>query len=257
VILSALPAHRLAVCGAEDWPTLEIGFAERPVPGPRDIYVDPGPDGVVCIDPDGVRAVLSRPAGMPLDDLIHPSLGAAAWLAARRSGQEVMHAGACLASAGGAYILIGGNGAGKSTMLALLHRRGRQILADDMVVFRADEACAGPRCLDLRPDAAERLGLGSPVRGESKRRVSLPPIRAQAPVLGFIHLDWAPRLELAPLPPSERMRRLLAHADPAPRRRPQDLLRLAALPHHRLARPRGWDTAEHAAELLDAELLRR
>jgi hypothetical protein len=251
--VSTLSPDSLAVFGAERWPSLQVSFTSAPTPSPGDIVMEEGPGGRVCLDPSGSRAVVPLIDGAPMNELVHPGLTAAAWLAARLRGDEVMHAGACV-HGGDAWVVIGEHEHGKSTLLALLLGLGIEILADDMVVIRDGRACAGPRCLDLRPEAGRLLDMGVPVRKGFKRRVSLPPIEAEYPVRGFIHLDWGERLVLERLRPSERMSRLLAHTGQPPRRDPADMLRLAELPHHLLSRPREWASAKPAAELVGALL---
>jgi hypothetical protein len=255
-IVSVLSPASLAVFDAEHWPSLEVSFASAPTPSPGDIVMERGPGGRVCLDPSGSHVVVPLIAGAPIDELVHPGLTAAAWLAARLRGDEVMHAGACV-HAGRAWVVIGDHEHGKSTLLALLLGLGIEILADDMVVIREGRACAGPRCLDLRPEAGRLLDMGVPVRGGFKRRVSLPPIAAEYPLHGFVHLDWGERLVLERLRPSERIGRLLAHTGTPPRRDPTDMLRLSELPHYLLSRPREWASARPGAalvrELLDAE----
>jgi hypothetical protein len=251
--VSPLSPDSLAVFDAEHWPTLDVSFAHTPTPSPGDIVMEQGPGGRVCLDPSGSRVVVPLIDGAPTDELVHPGLTAAAWLAARLRGDEVMHAGACV-HRGGAWVVIGDHEHGKSTLLALLLGLGIEVLADDMVVIRDGHACAGPRCLDLRPEAGRLLDMGVPVRKGFKRRLSLPPIMAEYPVRGFVHLDWGEHLALGRLRPGERMARLLAHTGQPPRREPTDMLRLAELPHYLLSRPREWSAARPAAELVQ-ELL--
>jgi hypothetical protein len=248
-VVSQLAPESLAVLGAEGWPELHVSFAAVPTPGADDIVMEQGPGGKVFIDRAGLHAVVPHPPGAPLDELVHPGLTAAAWLAARVRGDEVMHAGAYVHD-DGAWIVIGDHEGGKSTTLALLLAMGVEILADDMVVIRAGRACAGPRCLDLRPEAGARLEVGVPVREEFKRRVSLPPIRAEYPIRGFVHLAWSEGLACERLRPAERMARLLEHTGQPPRRRPAEILQLSALPHFLLSRAQDWETATRSAELL-------
>jgi hypothetical protein len=248
-VISPLSPESLAVLGAEEWPELTVSFVRDPSPGPQDIVMERGPGGRVCLDPTGMRAVVPHPDGAPLAELVHPGLTAAAWLAARLRGEEVMHAGAYIHD-DGAWIVIGDHEHGKSTLLGLLLCLGVEILADDMIVVRDGNACAGPRCLDLRPEAAARLELGSPAREGFKNRVQLAPIRAEYPIYGFVHLAWSDRLTLERLRPAERMARLLAHTGEPPRRRPADMLALSESPHFLLSRPRDWSTATRSAELV-------
>lgn len=227
---------------------LEVSFTFDPEPSPEDIVMKRGPGGPVYLDPTGTRAVVPRIPDTPISELVHPGLTAAAWLAARLRGEEVMHAGAYVVE-DGAWIVIGDHEHGKSTLLGLLFSMGSEILADDMIVVRSGRACAGPRCLDLRAEASERLELGSPARLGYKHRVGLPPIAAELPIHGFVHLDWSDDLSLRRLRPSERMSRLLAHTGQPPRRRPSEMLELSELPHFLLSRPRDWDMAVRSAEL--------
>lgn len=245
---SELDPDTLAIIGGESWPVLEVSFAFDPEPGSEDIVMRQGPGGPVCLDASGTRAVVPRIPDMPVSELVHPGLTAAAWLAARLQGEEVMHAGAYVVE-DGAWIVIGDHEHGKSTLLGLLFSMGSEILADDMIVIRDGRACAGPRCLDLRAEAAGRLEIGTPARLGYKHRVGLPPIAAELPIHGFVHLDWADDLSLRRLRPGERMSRLLAHTGQPPRRRPSEMLELSELPHLLLSRPRDWDMAVRSAEM--------
>jgi len=59
-------------------------------------------------------------------------------------------------------LLVGGPGSGKSTLTALLLRRGHPILGDDVLRFDAREGCFGavPRSIKLDPLTLRELGLG-------------------------------------------------------------------------------------------------
>lgn len=59
-------------------------------------------------------------------------------------------------------VVLGHSGAGKSTLAAEMHRRGHDILSDDVVPVDADgRALAGWPRLKLWQDALDRLGVGS------------------------------------------------------------------------------------------------
>jgi len=59
-------------------------------------------------------------------------------------------------------LLVGGPGSGKSTLTALLLRRGHPMLGDDVVRFAAGDLSfhAVPRSLKLDPDALAAMGMG-------------------------------------------------------------------------------------------------
>ena len=74
---------------------------------------------------------------------------------------QVLHAGA-VAGRSGAVVLRGAEGAGKSTLVAALHRWGLRVLADEsLLVDRADPDLLFPavRDLTLRRDSAVLLDL--------------------------------------------------------------------------------------------------
>lgn len=109
----------------------------------------PGPD----IPDDTIRHFL-------VDDVL-PELLAA-------SGALVLH-GAAVVFEGGAVVLLGGSGMGKSTLSALLSRRGFPLLADDCVVIDpiADGYLVQPGSCSVRLwDAGARRVLGDQAGGE-------------------------------------------------------------------------------------------
>ena len=178
-------------------------------------------------------------ADLPHSELVHPLLGRVASQVALAHGADAMHAGA-VAGSGGAWAIIGPKGAGKSTLLASLNDIGVPILADDVLVFRDGAAMAGPRCIDLRPDA-KGFGLGVAVRlSDPRNRIALPPIAAEHPLVGLIHLEWSStETTIEPLSHSEAIKCLLIlRSDKGYPRNPRTLLDLAALPAMLLRRPR-------------------
>ena len=145
-----------------------------------------------------------------------------------------------MAGATGAWAVIGPKGAGKSTLLAGLARAGVPIVTDDILVFRDGAAMAGPRCIDLRPDA-KGFGLGVAVRpSDPRNRIALPPIAAEHPLAGLIHLEWScAETTLEPLDHREAIKRLLIlRSEKGYPRDPRALLDLAMLPTLLLQRPR-------------------
>jgi hypothetical protein len=209
--------------------------------------------GEIAID-RGERRVLYRvPHPVRPDELVHPYLAPAAAVIARWMGRESMHAGA-FAVAGNALGVVGTREAGKSSTLAWLARAGADVLCDDMLIVAGDRPVAGPRSIDLRADAAQRLGAGEPIgmTGARERwRLRLGPTQP-APVLrGWVFLAWGDGVAVRSLPASERLPRLAAQrALRLPPVRPDALLELTSLPAWELSRPRGWESLPQAAERL-------
>lgn len=254
----------LALRGADGWPLVDV---QRRVDG------DPGPDRPTI---DNARAALRMQAGhLSLDrgkgaivihsareledaEVVHPFLWPAAAVFARWRGYETLHAGAFgPPGADAAWALLGAAGGGKSSLLAMLAAAGYDILVDDLVVIDGDECLAGPRCLDLKPEAVHPLGLGervTVVRASERCRLTLPPTAARHRLAGFVVLAWGEAVGVAPLAPSESFAVLADHrrvgllgADHG------YLLQLAGLPMLRLTRPRRWSALwESCAALLQA-----
>ncbi|HEX2085252.1 MAG TPA: hypothetical protein VHF89_06180 [Solirubrobacteraceae bacterium] len=197
-------------------------------------------------------AVLVADEPWPPAALTHPFLAAPAGLFAWWEGREALHGGA-FAGAAGTWALLAPRGGGKSTTLARLALEGVPVVADDLAVVDAGVLAAGPRCLDLTPEAAHRLGVDG-ARDDArstKVRMTLPGVAPETPLAGVVHLAWGDRVELVPVPPAERLARLVAHRftwrDPAD---PVALLDLAALPAYELRRPPGLDSLERVVAAL-------
>jgi hypothetical protein len=261
--LQGVPGARaLLVDAPEEWPSLEL--VRKPDDGRRpqgdsvdaDRSVLPLQRGWVEIERDPARATFRLEERPPDGDLVHPYLAPVAAVAARWSGRESFHAGAVIAG-GGAWGVLGDKENGKSTTLAWLALQGQEILVDDLLVLDGRTALAGPRCIDLREEAAGRLGAGEPLGMVGLRerwRVLLDPVAAGVPLRGWITLSWADELSLEPLRGPERMLALLPYRavalEPGT---PQELIELSSLPVFRLRRPHRWDSlAEAGARLLDA-----
>lgn len=114
---------------------------------------------------------------------------------------------------------------------------------------------AGPRTLDLRPDAAELIGgIASVVRNGDRRRIRLSDIQPEVSIGGWISLEIGEEFSIEVVPPRARMARLakqrtikVTPTDPAA------LLELASLPFLEVTRPLMWEeTHVVLAELLDA-----
>jgi hypothetical protein len=247
-----LPADALRIDGADSWPCLRLfvaGDVEASLTSSAICHERP--EGKVWVDPERGLVELPPLARLRADFIVHPLLSTAAWLWARALSEIALHAGA-FAGAGGAWVVLGDRGAGKSTLLASLARRGVTVLSDDLVVFRGTRVCAGPRCVDLRPDAADLLGVRSPVRGGERYRTPLEPCDAEQELAGFIHLRWGSRVQLERQAPEQRLRWLLARL---PSASPSALLELASKPSFEFGRPRDLRRCQVGADELAALLI--
>jgi hypothetical protein len=228
----------LRVSGASHWP--ELSCAQDSRPDAPELALD-------------VHALELRVrAGIAHSEVVHPLLGRVASEVALAHGADAMHAGAIAGSAG-ALAVIGPKGAGKSTLLASLNDVGVPIVTDDVLVFRDGAVMAGPRCIDLRPDAP-RFGLGVAVRPSDPRsRIALPPIAAEHPLAGVVHLEWSSgETTTEPLDRREAIRRLLIlRSEKGYPSDPRALLDLAMLPTVLLKRPRMLNRLDDAVALME------
>jgi hypothetical protein len=212
--------------------------------------------GEIAIDRAQGEILFTVPEPVSDQALVHPYLAPAAAVIARWLGRESFHAGA-FALDGGAWGVIGEREAGKSSLLAWLALQGRRVLSDDMLIVAGETAFAGPRSVDLRREAALHLGAGEElgvVGARERWRVGLPPIDPEAPLAGWIFLEWGARVSVRPVDPGERLARLLHHRGVRlPPASHEELLVLASLPAWELRRPPSWGSLADAGEcLLDA-----
>lgn len=189
---------------------------------------------------------LEFPERVTPEALVHPLLTPPISILARWRGDLTLHAGAFFAD-GLAWAVLGAREAGKSTTLAQLAERGLPLLADDLLVLDDGVVRAGPACIDLRPDVAERTP-GARFLGEvGKRpryRLTAPPGPARAELGGFFLLGWSeddsvraealPAGEALPVVYAQEYIGLLGAADP------KKILDLLGVPMWRLQRPRDW-----------------
>lgn len=186
--------------------------------------------------------------------LAHPGLAGVAVIFARWLGRSAFHGGAVLSDLG-AWGIVGDKGMGKTTTLAALALTGRHVLADDLVVLDDRMVLTGPRTLDLRPAAAERLEgdfTVVTVRGGERRRLVLGPAAVAAPLRGWICLGVGPSVALERIPPSQRLAALAEHlAVRVVPRDPVAFLELASLPAYRLTRPLSWDALPAAVAAIE------
>lgn len=254
----------LLVPAWDDWPTVRIevdGREAEAAPERLDEDFARYPDPPArAVEVDRVAAVARFLGAGPLssDEIVHPRLGMigalfAQWL----PGRTAFHGGAFV-SGGRAWAVLGGRGDGKSTVMAALALAGLPVMGDDTLVLDGMECLAGVRCVDLRPDAVARLGVGeavATVRRGARARLPLDGAPPPVPLGGWIFLSWGVDVAVRELPPAERIARI-GRAQGWHRRgvtEPAGLLDVAALPAWELARPRDWarlpDVVERVRDL--------
>lgn len=262
----ALPAletvRELLVVAPADWPVLELaqeqGLAteteERVGEQSARLILRNG--GEIEIERAGPRALFRVPVPLSPAELLHPYLAPVASVVALWNGRESLHAAAVLVE-GRAWALLGARESGKSSTAAWLARAGIGVVCDDILVLDGGRALAGPRAIDLRGDAAGHLGAGEELGlvGERERwRLRLDPVPPAVPLAGWVSLGWGDRVEIATVPPAERIMRLAGQRGlRVPAADPAALVELAALPAFELRRPREWGSLPEAAgRLLEA-----
>lgn len=206
--------------------------------------------------PLAVDLMLARPTAP--ECVVAPHLTSAASTIATWMGRAAIHGGAFL-HGGGAWVLLGDKGKGKSTTLGWLANSGVPIITDDLVICEDGGVLAGPRCVDLRREPAQRMRAGRAlgVVGTRERwRVDVPACPAICPLRGWIFLEWGPKIALERLAPVERIARLAQHrAIAVPWEDPGMLLDLATLPAFVWHRPNGWCNVEPAIARLLAQIV--
>lgn len=244
-----------------DWPVWAVERARADGPPEPGVAVGEGrariglaSGGAVLLDRGRRSITFATPGSIPDAAIVHPGLSAPSAVVSWWLGRTPLHASAVIVD-GRAWALVGVRGTGKSTMAAVLADSGCGFLADDLVVVDGDRAYAGPATVDLREDAAARLGaqpLGRMGTRERWRRH----VRATAPEAtlgGLVVLDWCdgpPQAGPATLP--DRMAALATHQ--LLPLRPDVVLELLALPAVRLRRPQGLEHADASAAVLLAAL---
>src|SRR3954471_23856088 len=195
-------AGALPAANGEPWPELEI---VRRI-GPRKSVRRGFGGRRACFDFTEGRLLLQRARAtittvteqpLPAHQLVHPWLATAAGMWSRWIGRDVFHGGA-FALEGGAWAVLGGREDGKSTLLARLALDGVPIVSDDALVVEDGHLFAGPRCVDVRPDAQALLAVDEPepVRGGLRGRLVLGPVPSRLPLHGIVHLAWGDEVAL-------------------------------------------------------------
>jgi hypothetical protein len=207
------------------------------------------PTGYAHIDRGTATTTLHTPRPLSPEGMIHPHLGSTAVMNAYWAGYTTFHGGSFVLD-GGVWALLGDRQQGKSSALAWLVRRGLPIFADDLLILDGDRALAGPRCLDLRREAAEYFGIGEPIGIVGTRhrwRYHLPPVPAALPFRGWVTLAWADDVDISLVPPADRLPHLLASRGltliPTDLHAWLDLIRFPLLI---LKRPNSWNELDGA-----------
>lgn len=242
----------------EVWPPLEIRTSVGVSGRPTEHALEEHHAVILLIDGeyaevDRRRARATIHTTKPVDerDLVHPYLASPAGVIAQWNGRVAVHAGGAVVD-GGAWVLLGDKESGKTTTLLELHRRGYAVVADDMIVVGRGATFAGPRCLDVRPDTAERLGDGTGtavVRDGTRTRVALPPVPPQVPLRGWIVLREADAVAVRPVPIENRLPSLRSQLMMGARAADAGLELLAA-PMWELRRPRSWSALGGSVDAL-------
>lgn len=226
----------------ESWPKVKVTLDHETPPPSRSSYGDnaielsfEGGWGI-ALRRDAPTMTFQVPTRIKDDDLVHPFLAPAAMQFATWFGHAAFHGGAFVQH-GRAFGVFAARNGGKSTTLARLANVGIPVLADDLfVVDKSRNALAGPRCIDLRPEAVTDQIVES-VRGDDRRRLRLPQIEPAYPISGVFVLGWGGDLSMETLAPPERVVALSRHC-PAEVARTSAVLELASLPVWRVERPR-------------------
>ena len=246
----------LPVPPSANWPHVSVATTFETAPMPRGGV---GPDKAFLPLVDGSWVALDRrnqlatvmggPSGF--DELLHPFLATAAVVFSWWHGRSAFHGGAFARPGGPAWALLGQRGAGKSSTLAALAAAGAEIVADDLLVVEDGDVFAGPRLLDLRPDAAGELGaLGaSAVRAGARHRLELGPVTSQLPLAGWIFLTWGSTVSLTRLTPGEWLERATSHMNTVTTGSPS-ILALSGAEAWQLTRPHELASLEAAVDEL-------
>jgi hypothetical protein len=256
-------ATELLVPAPESWvgwrlaqrPPRESDAARAVMVGPDDAFVELSGGGWVELDRRAGRSTLILPARPADREMVHPYLAATAAICARWRGWSCVHSGGIVVD-GGAWGVLGDKGAGKSSTVAWFALESDAgVLCDDVLVIDSDgRALAGPRCIDLREDAAGHFGAGEAlgvVGARERWRMRLEQVQETVPLRGWVELAWGDDLALERLGPTELLPAIVRNF--SVRLMPPNaeaLMDMAALPAWRLTRPRRFETLPDAATLL-------
>lgn len=190
------------------------------------------------------------------DAVLHPYLALPCALAGRWLHRLSLHGGAFMRD-GGAWLLLGDKGGGKSSTLAAVAAHGLPSLSDDILIVQEGALFAGPRAVDLRDEAAALLG-GEPlgvVGARERWRIDPGPVPPVTELGGVIHLAWGDDIAVTELAAADRLPALMGHCVfPPDAGEGIALLDLAALPTVRLERPRRVEAIGECVDQLLAAL---
>lgn len=238
-----------------DWevrwrPVDDAGAAAAPV-GPGTMVISHRPNGFAVVERDRCRTTLYLSKPLSPDDLVHPYLGSTVAAVSYWEGWHTLHAAGVVVR-DCVWGLLGDRGKGKSSTTAWLAANGHAVFADDLIVVKDGMVLAGPRALDLRRGAHERLEMGFDIGvvGTRQRwRQPLEPVEPTLPLGGWIVLEWGETVQMEELPVSERFRWLepglgLGSAPQAA----LSWLDVLTAPTFKLTRPRRWEALPNAIE---------
>ncbi len=177
---------------------------------------------------------------------------------ADRTPYLAVHAGV-VSGNGGAIVIPGGSGLGKSTLVAALVQVGFGYLSDEMAAVDADGSVhAFPRPISLDATACELLGLPRPVAADE---VTLLPASlgtlgpAHAPVTTILLVERGVPLSISPAAPSEAAAAMIRHSFNHYRRPAASLAAIAALVRTAAVLRVGYPSAPALAAALAASSL--
>jgi hypothetical protein len=188
----------------------------------------------------------------PLSDeaVLHPGLVPVAAIVNFWKGRACMHASAVIAG-DRVWALLADRGGGKSTTAAILATQTQGLFTDDMLIVEGTRCFAGPPSVDLRPDAAEKLGgpsIGT-IGRRARWRMPLAGPTAEAALGGMIELVWTDGdASLETLDLADRLELVGRHASMSIGG--EQLLALASRPAWRFSRARDLDQARAGIDLL-------
>jgi hypothetical protein len=233
------------------WPTFHVDVQNGP---PETVESGWGPDhAAIGFNGGGVARLTRKPlaAALTLPDrpddgaVLHPFLAGSAAIVSWWLGRDTFHGGAFVVG-GDAWVILGNRECGKSSTLGWLAAHGVPVLTDDLVVVDDwDQVYAGPRCVDLREEAAAGLHMGEHlglVGTRQRWRQVLPPTSDAVRLAGWILPAWDREIEISRMDAGAALGKITEHLPLRLVTRPERLLDFAALPCLRFARPRNWDS---------------
>lgn len=254
-------ARPLLAPAPESWPRLRVRRRLGEGEGKHDWMTEAAASlklqngGEISVDRARGQATFVLPRRVGTAEIVHPLLAPVAAVMAYWLERQSFHAGGFVAD-GKVWGIVGERGSGKSTTVARLALDGVPIVCDDMLILDGRTAHVGPRSVDLRREAARRLGVGEyigVVGARERWRLPVAQLPGELTLGGWIFLAWGDRLEARSVSGPNRLVRLAANRGTRlPERSPDALLELASLPAWELTRPRRWRSlAEAVACLLD------